>query len=258
MLDLTLGFFLSFFKNLTALGILLAVLFGVIWILCFWPSLVKKPWHWAILLGSAIFTALAISFIQRPLQNFIGNAMANTWDSNTLMNMILLSAMPSILISGFVQEGAKMVPLVIYWWRKKMVIDYKLGLTLGAIAGVGFGILEAQWIHNMTFGMGWSPDLIKMKGVEALAPFIERFFVIAFHTGATALAGYGLAKGKGWQFYVIISLVHTLLNYSIIFVQMKVFSLTGVEIYVAILSLLIIGIALRLRWRKTLVADKGQ
>jgi hypothetical protein len=93
-----------------------------------------------------------------------------------------------------------------------------------------------------------------MKGMEALAPFIERFFVIAFHTGASALAGYGLAKGKGWQFYLLVSVVHTLLNYAIIFVQMKVFTLTGVEVYVAIISLLMVGIALWLRWRKTQIA----
>jgi RsiW-degrading membrane proteinase PrsW (M82 family) len=251
MVELTLGFFISFFQNLTVWGIVLALVFGAIWIICFWPPVIKQPWHWAVLVGGALFTAFAIAFIQRPLQNLIGNAMANTWDSNLLMNMLLLSAMPSILISGFVQEGAKMVPLVIFWWRNKMVIDYKLGLTLGAIAGVGFGILEAQWIHNMTLGMGWSTDLIKMKGMEALAPFIERFFVIAFHSGASALAGYGLAKGKGWQFYLIVSVVHTLLNYAIIFVQMKVFALTGIEVYIAILSILMVGIALWLRWRKT-------
>ena len=39
--------------------------------------------------------------------------------------------------------------------------------------------------------------MIKMKGLEALAPFIERFFAIGFHTGTSALVGYGLAKGKG-------------------------------------------------------------
>ena len=72
------------------------------------------------------------------------------------MSILLLSAIPSVLISGLVQEGAKIVPVAIYWWRNNFVIDYRLGLTIGAIAGAGFGIFEAQWIHNMTFGAGWS------------------------------------------------------------------------------------------------------
>lgn len=250
MIDLTVGFFISYFKNPNIWGIILAVIFGAIWLACFWPSLVKKPWHWAVMVGSAIITLIAISFIQRPLQNIIGNAMLQTWGSENLMNWLLISGIPSVLISGLVQEGAKLVPVVIYWWRKSRTIDYKLGITLGAVAGAGFGILEAQWIHNIVIAMGWSWDLTQMKGVEALSPFIERFFVVAFSTASTALAGYGLAKGKGWQFYLIVSILHTVLNYSIFLVQTKIFSFVQVEVFIAIWAILVTGVALWLRWRK--------
>lgn len=251
MLEITAGFFISFFQNFNIWGLILAVVFGAIWFACFWPPLIKKPWHWAIIVGGAFITLFAISFIQRPLQNITGSAMLNTWGQETLMKWLLFSGLPTVLLAGFVQEGAKLVPVVIYWWRKKFTIDYKLGLTLGAAAGVGFGILEAQWIHNLTIAIGWKWELVSMRGMEAFAPFIERFFVVAFSTAATALAGYGLAKGKGWQFYVIVSVVHTAINYSIFLVQARIFSLGQAEILIVALSIVITGIALWLRWRKS-------
>lgn len=250
MLELATSFFLSFFKYFNIWAVILAIVFGAIWFACFWPSLIKKPWHWAIMVGGAFITLFAISFVQRPLQNIIGNAMLNTWGEETLMKWILLSGLPTVLISGLVQEGAKLVPVVIYWWRKNFTIDYKLALTLGAAAGVGFGILEAQWIHNLTLAMGWKWDLVRVQGMDAFAPFTERFFVVAFSTAATALAGYGLAKGWGWQFYLIVSVVHTAINYSIFLVQARIFTLSQAEILIVALSIVVAGIALWLRWRK--------
>jgi RsiW-degrading membrane proteinase PrsW (M82 family) len=246
MLEITAGFFINFFKYPTVLGIGLAIVFGIIWFTCFWPPLIKQPWHWAMIVGGAFITLFALSFIQRPLQNLSGNTM----------KYLLLSGIPTIFISGFIQEAAKLVPPVIYWWRKGMNIDYKLGLTLGAAAGVGFGILEAQWIHNLAFAMGWSWDTVRKSGIDAFAPFIERFFVVAFSTGSTALVGYGLAKGKGWQFYLIVAILHATINYSIFLVQAEIFTIGEIEIFIALLSLIVIGIALWLRWRKTTNIDK--
>ncbi len=250
MLQLATSFFISFFQNFNIWGVLLAIAFGAIWFACFYPPLIKKPWHWAILVGGAFVTLFAISFIQRPLQNVIGNAMLKTWGEETLMKWLLLSGLPTVLIAGFVQEGAKLVPVVIYWWRKNFNIDYKLALTLGAASGVGFGILEAQWIHNLTLAMGWKWDLVRVYGIDAFAPFTERFFVVAFSTAASALAGYGLAKGWGWQFYLIVSVVHSAINYSIFLMQAQIFRLSQAEMLIVALSIVITGIALWLRWRK--------
>jgi RsiW-degrading membrane proteinase PrsW (M82 family) len=251
MLELTAGYFISFFQNLTIGGILLAIIFGAIWLACFWPSLIKNPWHWLMIIGSAIITLFAISFIQRPLQNVIGNAMLAAWGPEVLLDTLLISGFPTLLLTALIREGAKMVPVVIYWWRKNMNIDPKLALTLGAAAGVGFGIFEAQWIHNMTFAMGWTWDLTRKTGLEALTPFIERFFIIGFSTGASALVGYGLAKGQGWLVYILISLATIVLNYSTFLIEKKFFSFVQAEVFIALLSILLVGIALYLRWRKT-------
>ncbi|KKK54727.1 hypothetical protein LCGC14_3081810 [marine sediment metagenome] len=86
-----------------------------------------------------------------------------------------------------------------------------------------------------------------------LAGFWERFFAVAFHTAASALAGYGLAKGWGWQFYLIAAFLHALLNYSAVLLQSGLFTPVHIEIYVAVVVVLVTGVVLWLRWRKPVV-----
>ena len=85
----------------------------------------------------------------------------------------------------------------------------------------------------------------------ALAGFWERFFAVAFHIAASALAGYGLARGWGWQFYLLAAFMHSLLNYSAVLLQVGVFTIVHVEIYAAIVAVLVTDVALWLRWRKS-------
>jgi len=91
---------------------------------------------------------------------------------------------------------------------------------------------------------------VQTGGVMALAGFWERFFAVAFHTAASALAGYGLAKGWGWQFYLIASCLHGLLNYSAVLLRSGLFTVVHVEIYLAVVAVLVTAWALWLRWRK--------
>ena len=155
------------------------------------------------------------------------------------------------VLSGLVQEGSKLVPVVTYWWRKDRSIDPKLGLAIGAVAGLGFGVFEAVWAHNTIFASGWTWEAVQTGGLVALAGFWERFFAVAFHIAASALAGYGLAKGWGWQFYLIAASLHGLLNYSVALLQSGIFTIVHVEIYAAVFAVLVTGSALWLRWRKT-------
>ena len=150
-----------------------------------------------------------------------------------------------------VQEGSKLIPVVIYWWRKGKKIDPKLGLVIGAVAGLGIGVFEAVWAHNSLFLSGWSWGAVKNTGLlVALIPFWERFFAVAFHTASSALAGWGLAKGWGWQFYLIASFTHAVINYSAIISGTGAISQLQLEIYIAVWAMVVIGFALWLRWRK--------
>jgi len=93
------------------------------------------------------------------------------------------------------------------------------------------------------------PGLIVNNDI-ALLGFWERFFSVAFHIAVAALAGYGLAKRMGWQFYLIASFLHGATNYSVILLQKGLLTSVQVEIYIAVLAAATTAAALWLRWRK--------
>ncbi len=248
-------FFLSAFRfsNLTWSLIILAgaigLFFGTIWLISYWPPLVRRPWLWAVSIVSALFTWSAIAFIQIPLQAWTGQALRHFWGEFTLLRWLLLAGIPSILFSGLVQEGSKLVPTVFYWWRSGRNLEPKFGLLLGAMAGAGFGVFEAVWVHNSIFTSGWTWQTVETNGLMALLGFGERFFTVAFHIAVSALAGYGLAKGQGWQFYLLASFLHGATNYSVILLQKGLLSTVQVEIYIVVFALAITAVTLWLRWR---------
>jgi RsiW-degrading membrane proteinase PrsW (M82 family) len=257
MIDTMVSNFLSFFQSPSGWGVYLAIAiglaigFGAVWLAGYRPPLFKKPWLWAILVASAILTPAAICFIQMPLQNWTGQALNYFWSQETLTNWIRLAAIPSLLLTGLVQEGSKLVPVVVYWWRSGKNIDPKLGLAIGAVAGAGFAILEAQWVHNQIFAYGWTWAVVQTYGFVALLGFWQKFFTVAAHIAFSALAGYGLTKGWGWQFYLLVSFLHGLLNYGGFLWQAGFLTDIHVEIYIAVLPVLVTAWALWLRWRRT-------
>jgi uncharacterized membrane protein YhfC len=85
-----------------------------------------------------------------------------------------------------------------------------------------------------------------------LLGYVGSFFWVAAHIAFSALAGYGLAKGWGWQFYLIASFLHGLLNFDAILLQARLLTPpVQVEIYGVVLASLVTAGALWLRWRKT-------
>jgi RsiW-degrading membrane proteinase PrsW (M82 family) len=262
MVDYMVSYFVSFFQNPSGSGIYLAIAiglaiaFGAVWLACYRPPLFKKPWLWAVLVGSAFLTLVAFCFIQIPLGTWAWQALNHFWSEEVLVKWILVAAIPQMLLGGLVQEGAKLVPVVAYWWRSGKNIDPKLGLVIGAVAGAGFGILEAQWVHNQIFASGWTWEWVQTYGFTALLGFWERFFTVAAHIAFPALAGYGLAKGWGWQFYLIASVLHGLLNYTVVLLYAGLLTNVHAEIFIAVLAALVTAWALWLRWRKTATATE--
>jgi len=242
MLEQIIGLFFSFFSNPSLFGIGLAIVFGAVWLAACWPPLLQDAWLWVVMVASAFLTLTALAFLQVPLQTYL-----NWW---------FLTGIPVVLLSGLVQEGAKLVPVVGYWWRRDKNINPRLGLMVGAVAGASFGIFEAQWAHNAILASGWSWDAISAYGFLAIAGFWERFFSVAFHTAASALAGYGLARGWGWQFYLLASFLHAALNYIAIPVQLGLLTVIPAEIIIAALALVVTGAVLWLRWQKSPVIAK--
>ena len=91
----------------------------------------------------------------------------------------------------------------------------------------------------------------------ALAGFWERFFAVAFHIAVSALAGYGLARGWGWQFYLLAAFLHASLNYSVVLLQSGIFTIVYVEVYAAVVAILVTSVSLSLRWRRSEVIDES-
>ncbi len=251
MTEMMLEFILSWFANPSLIGIGLAILFGAIWLVGYWPPLFKKPWLWAVMAISAFLTLVAVGFIQIPLQYLVGQALNQFWSQEVLMSWLLLAGIPQILLSGVIQEGAKLVPVVIWWFGEERNLDVKTGLMVGAVAGFGFGVFEAVWVHNSIFAAGWGWDFVEAGGYMALAGFWERFFAVAFHIASCALAGWGLARGWGWQFYLLVAFLHGLLNYSVALLNSGLLTVMQLEIYAAVIAVLVTAVALWLRWRKS-------
>jgi RsiW-degrading membrane proteinase PrsW (M82 family) len=231
-------------------AIALGVVFGTIWLIPYWPPILKKPRLWTIGIISAFLTWTAIAFIQIPLQNWTGQALLHFWSQITLIKWLLLAGIPQILLSGLVQEGVKLVPVVFYWWRNHYSISPVNGLIMGAFSGAGFGIFEAIWIHNTIFSSGWTWEVVEISGFLALLGFWERFFSVAFHIAASALAGYGLVKRLGWQFYIIAAFLHGATNYSVILIQKGLLTSVRVEIYITVIAVVITSLVLWIRWHE--------
>jgi len=254
MLELMVNFFLSGFVypgilwHQVLLSIGLALAFGAVWFTPYWTPILWKPWAWAVLAGSAFLTWAAVAFIQIPLQQLTGSFLVGRFGMDTYQSLALLMAIPGILLTGLVQEGSKLVPVVVVWWRKGRKIAPRFGLALGAVAGLGLGLLEAVWAHNSVFLAGWGWDAVQSGGLMALAPFWERFFTIAAHIAFSAIAGWGLAKGWGWQFYLIAAVLHAFLNYSVVLLYTGYFTAAALEIQVAVIAAVVTAGALWLRW----------
>ncbi len=248
----------SFFQNPSCVGIGLAVIFGLIWIACYRPPLFSHIWVWALLPASAILTYFAIAFIQVPLTGLIRQTLHNNWSQEVLLRHILLSSVPALVLCGLVQEGAKFVPVVACWWIKGKNIDPCLGLQIGAVAGVGFGIFEAQQVHNAIFASGWTWENVQLNGVMELTGFWESLFIVAMHTTATAFAGYGLAKGWGWQFYLLAVLLHALLYYIHLLFQAQILSNAQVELAIGLYAQVATLVAIMLGEREAHKAEEHE
>ncbi len=128
MIDQMIGFFKSAFvfpglgwsSILIAIGLGLA--FGAIWLALYRPPFVARPFLWVVLASSAIITWTAIAFVQIPLQQWAGLALAHFFDAATLTKWLLLAGIPQIFLSGLVQEAAKLVPVIVYWWRSHGIL----------------------------------------------------------------------------------------------------------------------------------------
>jgi RsiW-degrading membrane proteinase PrsW (M82 family) len=252
--DQMVSFFISAFRfpglgwSPILISVALALVFGALWLFAYRPPLKNKSVLLAIAAASALVTWGAIAFVQVPLQTWSGQGLLHFWDILTISRWLLLAGIPTVLISGFVQEAAKLAPLLLVKSRSRGVFNANTGLVLGAIAGAGFGIFEAVWTLNSAFASGLSWQTFQIEGLGALLPLADRLFAVGFHMAVSALAGYGLATGRGWRFYLLAATLHGAANYSTVLVQKGAMGTTAMEICLAGFAVLLCAVVLLLRW----------
>jgi RsiW-degrading membrane proteinase PrsW (M82 family) len=254
-------YFLSkdFWASPSVLGWALAIVFTAIWLVCYRPPLVSKPWLWAVFFGGAIMTPIAIAVSYFPIGLAVTRICNHFWSQETILGWSWLISIPSILVFGLIWEGAKLLPVSVYWWRKNMDIEPELGLLVGAVAGAGFGLLLSQWAFNyFILDSKWSWELVQVKGFPAISGFWEGFFVLGLNVASTALAGWGLAKGWGWKFYLLAVLVYFITNYNTVLVNFGLISTTQAQFIIAAWALIVVGVTLWLRERKPKVKRRGK
>lgn len=229
--------FLSFFEHPNLFGISISISIGIIWLLIYKIPVIKYRRFWIFPILSGLLGLVGLAFIQYPLNQLLGIFLKNFWTEVELQQNILIIGLLSVLIGGFSQEITKIIPFVIYRIFKKDEITSINGLILGAVAGAGFGVFEAQWMLNNLFNAGWTWTAVSENGVLALIPFWERFFAIGGHIAFSAIAGYGIAKGKGWRFLMLSALMHAALNYSAYLLKVGILTFIHVEILIAVFTI---------------------
>ena len=245
----------DFWARATILGWSLAIIFTAIWLACYRPPLFSKPWLWAVFVGGAIMAPIAIVITYFPIGYVVTRLYSHFWSQETIMIWSWLLSLPSIIVFGLVWEGAKLLPVSIYWWRKNRDIEPTLGLLVGAVAGAGFGLLITQWSANyFILNSRWSWELVQVQGFPAIAGFWEGFFILGINVASTALAGWGLAKGWGWKFYLLAVLVYLVTNYNTVLVNLGLISATQAQLIIAAWALIVVGVTLWLRERKLKVS----
>jgi hypothetical protein len=244
-------FFTAIYSNPTVEGIGIALIMGAIWLAIFRMPLGKQPRLWILLAVGALLFGPTIGFLQFPLQMLSMQALFQAWGAEIWQERLLLSEIPAMLITGFVQEGIKLVPVLIYR-KRRQPLSNREALLAGAAVGAGFGIFEAAWLLNQVFSTGFSLPAFRLQGWQAFLSILERLFIVGFHTSTTAIAAYYFNKGKGGRAYLAIALFHSVMNYGAILAAAGVFTIVQTEIYITVLCAIMIGAALWLRWHERL------
>ncbi len=68
---------------------------------------------------------IGLAFLQYPLNQLLGFFMKSIWTDAELQKNILVVGIFSVLIGGYSQESAKIIPLVIIGFSRKKICPQK-------------------------------------------------------------------------------------------------------------------------------------
>lgn len=248
---------LLFFNSPSLTWIGLSIAFGLIWLAALGAWQWRGKWLWLASAGVVLFP-IAVAWVQVPLANLVSNWFIRRYGLGAYQNRVFLTRIPVVLLGGLVQEGVKLFPIVVYWLGRRRKVTPKVGLAIGAMVGTGFGVCEAQWVLNVQISYGFSWTWVSKYGFLGILPFWDRFFAISFGIATGALSGYGLAKGKAWQFYLLASFLHFLTIYFTLLFSVGKVTVVQIEIINAVFAMMIFGGVLWMRWWKLKEIKPGE
>lgn len=208
---------------------LVYLIFGVIFTFPFIKKFYRKPDIYIILiLGGALFPLLSIT--QHPLQRWYANEVV--FPGMEAGGSLYYYAILTALMSGFIQELLKLIPIVLFFLLRKP--KQLFSIALGIFCGLGFGIYEACSLTGAAYQSG-SMEIVSWS-------VFERIITILFHTTAGAAVGYGINRGLKHlvPIWLVLVIVHSLSNYLVVFLQKGVFDIGILEILLAIIYLVLL------------------
>ncbi|NLF03122.1 MAG: YhfC family intramembrane metalloprotease [Anaerolineales bacterium] len=226
---------------------IIAVVLTAPWLVLLARGRLRHRALWLIVEAAALLFPLSIAWVQVPIQQGLGVAWQRVLSPEVISRYLVLIGMPSIVVSGLVQEVVKFALAAL---GLRLMRDQRgpcTGLAVGAAAGAGYGAMEAFWVANSIFAAGFTWATVQIGGPWGLIGFIERFFTVMLHVGVSALAGYGLAAGQPWRYLLLAIGLHALANTSALLLQTGRIGLLGAEGMVAVIAVAALGAALWLR-----------
>jgi len=141
----------------------------------------------------------------------------------------------ALIIGALAEEGIKIIPLLC--GKVLGILPNSRGLyIIGILAGLGFGVGEAWYLaytlneKTPEFASGFMNLLLLLLGFGG-----ERFFAIVIHMALTGLVGYGLYIGKPLKYFLLASLLHSIINVPALLYKLHLISdwIAGILIAIA-------------------------
>lgn len=205
----------------------LYLLIAFIWLLFLGRDSHNIRWSYLLfVMGGLAYPIIYIT--QAPLQKYYAiQVLAPTLGAG---DPIFIQAMIPALLTGLIQESLKLIPLLVV---VRIVKPKPISIiSMGAFVGAGFGFVEACQIVAPLF----------QERLLTGYTLIERVFTILSHATLGAALGYGIARNKIWQLWLIAAGLHSFGNYLIIFVQLKMLTIKGLNIILGLYDIaLLVG-----------------
>ncbi|MFZ5435710.1 MAG: hypothetical protein ACOZCF_05260 [Bacillota bacterium] len=179
-----------------------------------------------LVLGAALF-APSITEVQVPLQS-----LASRWATEHLAtaNSLVLS-LPAILLTGIVQEPAKLAGAALGIWAARHG-RRRAAPAIGALAGAGYGGMEAAII--LSYALAVTPS-----GTFPWLAAIERASAVMFHLSFPGVVMLWWAQGaaRGSLSLLGAVLAHAALDSLPVLLRMGMIGIAAAEVIVGAFSL---------------------